>query len=658
MKTCGVIPIVLVLPFLGVCALNPERALGQSNPSRDSLESAVAAHFRAGEEATRAGQAERAIHEYQEVLRLRPNLTEARVNLGLDYFMAGEYQQASHELEKARQEKPDLVAANLFLGMTYLKLGLPARAIPPLEEVLRQDSANQEALRSLAASYLDQDNYFDATNVYLKLSAANPDPVESWYVLGQNYMAMAKQLGDESARNFLGTPWQARLTGDVLAEDHKWVDAAAQYRHVLALDAKTPGLHTALGNMLLQRGKLQDAEAEFRAELRSDAKNEQALLGLAATDLGHNDAALALENVTKIWDIFPPFLARQTDFPPVTIETPKLAGLAQELASAPDSPAREFLLACIYRMDGKNQDAEMQLSRFLANVRAWNATQTNAGSPDGQIVVTCSTHRYAPCAHLLLAQKLRNTEQDILLGRAQMALGDEQAAAAAFAESLNRNHANAQSCYWLIRSYQHLALVCLNHVVELAPDSWRVHQIQGEYYQSRFDYKKAVGEFQAALRTHPDSAELHEQLGNALLLDKNAAAGEAEIEKALQIDSTRALSLFLLGGVCFQNRDVPKSIEYFQGALRFDPSFLPARAALGRAYMRVGKPASAVPELEKASSTDDSGDLHYLLSMAYRQLGKIDLAAQALAVSQELRKKSVAHHQAGVAAAEDELANQ
>jgi tetratricopeptide (TPR) repeat protein len=136
------------------------------------------------------------------------------------------------------------------------------------------------------------------------------------------------------------------------------------------------------------------------------------------------------------------------------------------------------------------------------------------------------------------------------------------------------------------------------------------------------------------------------------------AEGKAEIEKALQIDPTRTPSLYLLGRVYFRNRDIPKSIQYLQEALRFDPRFLPARADLGRAYMRVNKPASAAPELEKAASTDYSGDLHYLLSIAYRQLGKTGLAAQALAVSQELRKKSGAHHEAGVAAAEEELADQ
>jgi len=658
MRTCTVLSIALFFSFLGVCTSNTERALGQSNPSGNSNESEVAAHFSAGQEAMRAGKTESAIREYREVLRLMPNLAEARVNLGLAHFMAGQYQQASIELEKARQAKPDLVAANLFLGIAYLKLGFSAKAIPPLEEALRQDPGNQQALQSLAAIYLDQDNYRDATRVYRKLFASNADPVEGQYTLGQNYLAMAKQLSTEISSKFQGTPWEGRLAGDLLAERQKWVDAAAQYRRSLALDAKIPGLHASLGDMLVRQGKLEDAAAEYRAELQGDANSEQGLLGLAAVDLGHGAATLALDNVTKIWEIFPLFLGRQTDFPLVTIETPTLTALVQQLNSTPDSPAREFLLASIYRAAGQNNQAKQQWSMFLPRLQASSATGKKVDSRVEQGGAPCAAHRYAECAQLIQARKVRSPEQNILLGRALLALGDEQTAALAFAEALMGDKANAQSSYWLMRSYERLALACFDQMLELAPDSWRVHQTQGEYYQLRLDYKKAIGEFQTALRAHPESAELHEQLGNAYLLDKNAANGEAEIEKALQLDPMRTRSLYLLGRVYFQNRDMPKSIEYFQGALRFDPSFLPARAGLGRAYMRLGKPASAVPELEKAAPTDYYGDLHYLLSMAYRQLGKTDLAAQALAVSQELRKKSAAHHQAAVTAAEEELADQ
>jgi tetratricopeptide (TPR) repeat protein len=653
MKTGSLLSLAVAFSCIVVWSSNPEIAFGQSP---DLIDREVATHFTAGEEATRAGQAERAIQEYREVLRLRPGLTEARVNLGLDYFMDGQYRQASIELEKVRQAKPDMVGANLFLGMTYRKLGMPGKAIPPLQEVLRLDSTNQEALGTLAASYLDRDDYFEATTVYLKLFALHADSVEGWYVLGQNYMAMAKQLGDENSK-FIGSPWEARLNGDILAEDHKWLDAAAQYRLALSLDAKIPGLHTALADMLLRQGKLEDAEVEFRTELRSDALSEGALLGLAAIDLARNAATPALAKAARIWEVSPPFLESQTEFPSITIEASILRALTQELASAPDSPAREFLLASIYRAAGQNDRAMQQWNLFLPRIDAWKAASKRAGSPGEQIGTACGAHRYRECAQLLLAHRTRSPEQDILLGKAQFALGDEQAAGVAFAESLNRDRVNAPSRYWLVRTYQYLALACLRHVVQLDSDSWRVHQIQGEYYKSRFDYPKAVEEFQAALGGQPDSAELHEQLGDALLLDKDAVEGKAEIEKALQIDPTRTSSLYLLGCVYFRNRDSSKSIEYFQRALRFEPNFLPARAALGKAFMRVGQPASAVSQLEEASSTDSSGDLHYLLSMAYRQLGKTDLAAQALAISQELRKKSAAHHEAGVRAAEEELAD-
>jgi len=657
MRTCTVLSIALAFSFLSVCTANTERALAQLNPSGESNDDEVAAHFRAGQEAMRVGQTERAIREYREVLRLEPNFAEARVNLGLAFFVSGQYQQACTELEKARQGKPDLLAANLFLGIAYLKLGFPAKASPPLGEVLRQDPGNQEALRTLAASYMDRDNYRDATKVYLKLFSTTADPVEGQYALGQNYFAMAKQLSIEISKKFQGTLWEERLAGDLLAERQKWVDAAAQYRRALTLDGKVSGLHADLGDVLVRQGKLDDAEAEYRAELHRDAKSEEALLGLAAADLGHGAATLALEKVTKIWEVFPPFLGRQTDFPLAKFEAQKLAELARDLASVPDSPAREFLLASVYRAAGQNELATQQWSMFLPRLRAWNATQ-KVGSRAEQGDAACAAHRYAECAQLIQAQKMRSPEQNILLGRALLALGDEQAAAAAFAEALNGGQANAQSSYWLMRSYERLAQECFKQMVELAPDSWRVHQTQGEYYQLRLDYNKAIEEFQTALRAHPDSAELHEQLGNAFWLNKNEAAGETEIEKALQLDPTRSNSLYLLGCMYFGKRDIPKSIDYFNGALRFDPSLLRARAGLGRAYMRVGNPVRAVPELEKAAPMDYYGDLHYLLSMAYRQLGNTELAAKALAVSQELRKMSAAHQEASVAAAEEELADQ
>ncbi|MGH9452910.1 MAG: hypothetical protein ACRD2O_02955, partial [Terriglobia bacterium] len=66
------------------------------------------------------------------------------------------------------------------------------------------------------------------------------------------------------------------------------------------------------------------------------------------------------------------------------------------------------------------------------------------------------------------------------------------------------------------------------------------------------------------------------------------------------------------------------------------------------------KPALAVAQLERSAGIDRYGNLHYLLYEAYRQEAKPQLAAQALARSQELRRKSALDDQAKIRAAYEE----
>jgi tetratricopeptide (TPR) repeat protein len=78
-----------------------------------------------------------------------------------------------------------------------------------------------------------------------------------------------------------------------------------------------------------------------------------------------------------------------------------------------------------------------------------------------------------------------------------------------------------------------------------------------------------------------------------------------------------------------------------------------ASSLLGTAYVRLGQYASAVPELEKAAPFDFYGSVHYQLYLAYRKLGKPELAQKALARSQDLRRSSAESHQAMVSGVAD-----
>jgi tetratricopeptide (TPR) repeat protein len=92
--------------------------------------------------------------------------------------------------------------------------------------------------------------------------------------------------------------------------------------------------------------------------------------------------------------------------------------------------------------------------------------------------------------------------------------------------------------------------------------------------------------------------------------------------------------------------EIEKAVPYLQKALRYQPDMAEASDLLGTAYVRLGQDGKAVPELERAAPFDFYGGVHYQLSLAYRKLGKVELANQPLARSEELRRTSAARHQA------------
>jgi len=243
--------------------------------------------------------------------------------------------------------------------------------------------------------------------------------------------------------------------------------------------------------------------------------------------------------------------------------------------------------------------------------------------------------------------------EQLLLGRTQFTLRQNEAAAETFGRLLALDKGNVETSYWLARSYVALGAECFARLEESYPQSWRAHQLTGEGYALRGATNDAIKEFQLAIQLRPDDAELHEALGE-LYLTKNAdEEARAELEKALALDSFRSHALCLLGRMYVRKRETEKAVPYLQAALRYQPDLVEACSLLGTAYVRLGQYASAVPELQKAASSDFYGNVHYQLYLAYLKLGQPELAQKALARSEELRRTSAEKHQALVSGVGD-----
>jgi tetratricopeptide (TPR) repeat protein len=572
---------------------------------------AITQHFQAGRQAIQNGKLELAVTEFKEVLRLDPDLLEARVNLGLAQHLLGKYADSIATLAPAARENPDLVPAQIFLGIGYLKLGQRRKALPPLEQALRVDPANREAHRALASCRLEDADYRNATAEFRALFALEPDKGEAWYRLGRDYTDAASRLVRRMSLEHRRTAWGHRMAADLYSLSGRWEIAGEEFGEAIAVDPKLPGVHIGLGTVYLHQGKQEEALKEFHLAHELDPHDPQARLALAGVSLTKEDAAAAWEQVEILRVASPEILLDDSGFTELAPSPDAVPRLIQAVAALPTGPSSHFLLRTLFRLAGDGGKVRQEDAAVRAAVKTNPPESATRLDIDGYLK----------------------------LGRAHFALRQWDQAAAAFASALTLVPNRPEVLYYLARCYQFLADECFRRMEEIAPESWRMHQVRAEVYAVRYNDAQAIAEYERAVQLRPDAAELYEELG--ALYQQNSRPDDARmaLEKALSLDPVRPRTLYLLGQLLANEEG--KGIPYLEKALSYDANLLEAHAMLGRAYVNGGKPAAAIHELQKALSLDRHGDLHYLLYRAYKDLGKTELARAALVKSAELRKNSV-----------------
>jgi tetratricopeptide (TPR) repeat protein len=83
------------------------------------------AHFLFGMELGKSGQAARAAREFQEAVRLMPEVVEARLNLGIALYREGQWNESLNEFEQAAARSPTNTLALHYLQILRKKLAPP-----------------------------------------------------------------------------------------------------------------------------------------------------------------------------------------------------------------------------------------------------------------------------------------------------------------------------------------------------------------------------------------------------------------------------------------------------------------------------------------------------------------------------------------------------
>jgi rhomboid protease GluP len=154
------------------------------------------------------GKTDEAIAQLQKSTRLRPDFAAAHMALARAYVVKGEFENAAAELERVIALNPKSEEPYYRLGQTYLEQKLPAKAQDIFVQLLRINPNSADAHAGLAEALSDQHRNLEALAEYKRVVVLDPDHPGVYFDLG--LMQARLNLYDDAIASLL----KQRQAGD------------------------------------------------------------------------------------------------------------------------------------------------------------------------------------------------------------------------------------------------------------------------------------------------------------------------------------------------------------------------------------------------------------------------------------------------------------
>jgi len=192
--------------------------------------------------------------------------------------------------------------------------------------------------------------------------------------------------------------------------------------------------------------------------------------------------------------------------------------------------------------------------------------------------------------------------------------------------------------------YSDLSLRKAQELMDTAPDSPLVIELNAENFERQGDLAKAIAEYRILLQRQPDKPGIHYRIGGLILsMPPTAASNDEarkEFEAELKLNPRNAAAEYYLGELARQQDQLPDAVEHFTRSTKMFADFAEAWTGLGRSLLDFGKTADAVAPLETAAKlAPDNPTVHFALATAYQRLGRKEEAAREFALQKSTAEK-------------------
>jgi len=521
---------------------------------------------------SRMSQAEAA---YGEALKINPKAARALNGLGDALYRAGRFSEAQARFEASTQADPDDLSAKI--GVAKSKLAL---------ERVDDASANLKKLRDTYPGSVQVAYWFGraqeaagnrplAETVYrdvLKTPNADPQTVDVYIALallqnqqGRNDDAQ-KTLADARAK-LPDAPGIHKALGDVLLSQGRYPQATAEFRQALALDGEDLGARFRLGVALRRDGKFEEAGKTFEAVAGVDKEYPGLALerGLLFEGSGRTEEAL------KEYE--------------------------GALAKAPRDPDLMLRVGCGKVSAGRAKQAEELLRKVLSDRP--NSAETNHCL--GRALLIEGT-RLAEALRLLeraVELDANRAEYQLYAGWAANEAGNVPKAERALAEALRLDQGLADA-YWqrgVLRQRQGAArdaITDLTRALELRPSRHEAHASLADAYYDLGKEPQALREWSLAIQAQPDNATWRFRYGKLLAANHQTEASREQLSKALDLaaneEPTARWSWEAHNLLAHAIGLKPEAIKHWEEFLRLGPRDSPYRVEAKASLEKLGHP--------------------------------------------------------------------
>jgi tetratricopeptide (TPR) repeat protein len=442
-------------------------------------------------QAESAGDLQKSIQKYEEIIKLRPDMAEAHSNVGILYYHQNQATQARQAFKKALELKPSLSAPHFFLGLLAFNARDYTSSLKHLTQAETSDKANPLVPLYLGYSFYAVRDYTAATRHFERVIRMEENNADAYYHLSQSYGQLAKSFFAALQKEF-PTSFHTNLAkAHVYETERNWEDAKTAYE--------------------------------------------------------------------KVFKEHPGELLRQ-----------KLSWVQQNLT-------------------------ESSFSAYHSQER-------------DDLVEGSTRYLYSP-------PEGRKIQEALALHRNQVL------------ELRKKQVSSAERLYLLAEGYQVLSYLSSLWVVQTDPNSYRAHQLKGEYYESINQDSQAIEAYRRALKLKPDLQNVHFAIGNLYWKRSNLDEALPELKKELELQPAHPQALYEIGDTLIAQFKEDEAEKYLLRCLKSQPNMVEALLALERIYNSRGWHEKSLEILQKVTTLAPKDPTpHYRMSVIYRKQGKLQLA--------------------------------